>query len=56
MGGLLSGKSGFGGLHAEAGTPFGQSARAGIGGSLDEEGKEILQFQHINYILLPYNI
>lgn len=58
LGGLLSGKSGFGGLHAEAGTPFGQAARAGIGGNLDGEGKKILQYNiqiifyyHTTYIM-----
>lgn len=28
-----------GGLHAEAETPFGQSAGAGIGGNVDENGE-----------------
>lgn len=35
LGGLLTGNAAHGGLSASAGTPFGQSAGAGLGGSLD---------------------
>ncbi|XP_030022738.2 uncharacterized protein LOC115441947 isoform X2 [Manduca sexta] len=38
LGGLLGGGVG-GGLFAEAGTPHGQSARAGLGGNVDENGR-----------------
>lgn len=34
LGGLLNG----GGLHAEAGTPFGQKAAAGLGGAIGQDG------------------
>lgn len=33
-----SGSGKAGGLFAEAGTPFGQAARAGLGGNVDSEG------------------
>ncbi|KAJ8915911.1 hypothetical protein NQ315_015526, partial [Exocentrus adspersus] len=39
LGGLLTGNMADGGLHAEAGTPFGQSAGAGINGNVDENGQ-----------------
>lgn len=39
LGGLLSGNRGLGGLHAEAETPFGQAAKAGLGGNIDGKGK-----------------
>lgn len=35
LGGLLTGNAAHGGLSASAGTPQGQVAAAGIGGSLD---------------------
>lgn len=35
LGGLLTGNAAHGGLSASAGTPFGQQAGAGIGGSLN---------------------
>ncbi|CAH0719954.1 unnamed protein product, partial [Brenthis ino] len=38
IGGLLGGSGGAGGLYAEAGTPHGQSARAGLGGGVSENG------------------
>ncbi|XP_017775870.1 PREDICTED: uncharacterized protein LOC108562156 isoform X2 [Nicrophorus vespilloides] len=38
LGGLLTGDSTKGGLHAEAGTPFGHEAAAGLGGSVDANG------------------
>lgn len=38
LGGLLSGNLAEGGLHAEAGTPFGQAAGAGLGGTVDNDG------------------
>lgn len=45
LGGLLSGDVTKGGLHAEAGTPFGQAAGAGLGGILGSDGwSEILNF------------
>ncbi|KAG5680813.1 hypothetical protein PVAND_010298 [Polypedilum vanderplanki] len=39
LGGLLSGNAAHGGLQASAGTPFGQRAAAGLGGSVDEAGR-----------------
>lgn len=42
MGGLLTGNAAHGGLSASAGTPFGQKAGAGIGGSVD--GGKTLSF------------
>lgn len=39
LGGLLGGGAGTGGLFAEAGTPHGQSARAGLGGAVDGNGR-----------------
>lgn len=36
LGGLLTGNAADGGLHAEAGTPFGQAAAAGLGGTVSE--------------------
>lgn len=38
LGGLLSGNAAEGGLHAEAGTPFGQAAGAGLGGTVGKDG------------------
>lgn len=38
LGGLLTGDATQGGLHAEAGTPHGQQAAAGLGGTVDSEG------------------
>nr|XP_032516482.1 uncharacterized protein LOC116769483 [Danaus plexippus plexippus] len=38
IGGLLGGSGGAGGLYAEAGTPSGQAARAGLGGVVSEHG------------------
>lgn len=35
LGGLLTGNAAHGGLSASAGTPFGQRAGAGLGGSVD---------------------
>lgn len=35
LGGLLTGNAAHGGLSASAGTPYGQIAGAGLGGSLD---------------------
>ena len=35
LGGLLTGNAAHGGLSASAGTPYGQLAGAGLGGSLD---------------------
>lgn len=35
LGGLLTGNAAHGGLSASAGTPYGQVAGAGLGGSLD---------------------
>lgn len=39
LGGLLTGNAAHGGLQASAGTPFGQRAAAGLGGSVDEAGR-----------------
>ncbi|XP_072384155.1 uncharacterized protein [Diabrotica undecimpunctata] len=39
LGGLLTGNSADGGLHAEAGTPFGQRAWAGLGGDINGAGR-----------------
>nr|XP_008192327.1 PREDICTED: merozoite surface antigen 2 isoform X3 [Tribolium castaneum] len=39
LGGLLTGNAADGGLHAEAGTPFGQQAGAGLGGTVDASGR-----------------
>lgn len=44
LGGLLSGNAAAGGLHAEAGTPFGQAAKAGLGGNIDGKGKNYHKF------------
>ncbi|XP_066245308.1 uncharacterized protein [Euwallacea similis] len=41
LGGLLTGDASQGGLHAEAGTPFGQRAVAGLGGTMSENGRSI---------------
>lgn len=41
LGGLLTGSAADGGLHAEAGTPFGQSAGAGLGGGVDAGGNRV---------------
>lgn len=38
LGGLLTGDAAHGGLSASAGTPFGQRAGAGLGGSVSGEG------------------
>lgn len=38
LGGLLSGDLTRGGLHAEAGTPYGQAAGAGLGRLLGSDG------------------
>lgn len=35
LGGLLTGNAAHGGLSASAGTPFGQRAGAGLGGTVD---------------------
>lgn len=35
LGGILNGDGTGGGLHAEAGTPFGQTAGAGLRGNVD---------------------
>lgn len=43
LGGLLTGNAAHGGLSASAGTPYGQAAAAGLGGSLD--GKHIHQME-----------
>ncbi|XP_060532075.1 uncharacterized protein LOC132705491 [Cylas formicarius] len=39
LGGLLTGDTSLGGLHAEAETPFGQKAGAGLGGAVDANGR-----------------
>lgn len=39
LGGLLTGNAAHGGLSASAGTPLGQRAAAGLGGSIDEAGR-----------------
>lgn len=39
LGGLLTGNAAHGGLSASAGTPFGQRAAAGLGGTIDEKGR-----------------
>ncbi|XP_076274580.1 uncharacterized protein LOC143205270 isoform X2 [Rhynchophorus ferrugineus] len=41
LGGLLNGDSTQGGLHAEAETPFGQKAGAGLGGRVGANGRSI---------------
>ncbi|XP_066145302.1 uncharacterized protein [Euwallacea fornicatus] len=41
LGGLLTGDASQGGLHAEAGTPFGQKAAAGLGGAVGGNGRSI---------------
>ena len=38
LGGLLTGNAAQGGLHAQAGTPHGQIAGAGLGGGVDGSG------------------
>lgn len=38
LGGLLTGNAAHGGLSASAGTPYGQTAGAGLGGTLDGNG------------------
>lgn len=40
LGGLLTGNAAHGGLQASAETPFGQAARAGLGGVVNGEGKK----------------
>lgn len=55
LGGLLTGNAAHGGLSASAGTPYGQAAAAGLGGSLDgkhtekcskkKNGSEISEFR-----------
>ncbi len=52
LGGLLTGNAAHGGLSASAGTPYGQVAGAGLGGSLD--GKFFLNPQkhfHLHFFL-----
>lgn len=39
LGGLLTGRAADGGLSASAGTPYGQNAAAGLGGSIDGSGR-----------------
>lgn len=39
LGGLLTGNTADGGLHAEAGTPHGQRAAAGLGGGTSADGR-----------------
>ncbi|XP_030745614.1 merozoite surface antigen 2 isoform X2 [Sitophilus oryzae] len=41
LGGLLNGDATQGGLHAEAETPFGQRAGAGLGGRVGPEGRSV---------------
>ncbi|XP_050299872.1 uncharacterized protein LOC126738542 isoform X2 [Anthonomus grandis grandis] len=41
LGGLLIGDMSHGGLHAEAETPFGQRADAGLGGKVDGHGRSV---------------
>lgn len=45
LGGLLTGNAAHGGLSASAGTPFGQRAGAGVGGSVD--GGKTLSFSRL---------
>jgi hypothetical protein len=41
LGGLLTGNAAHGGLSASAGTPFGQRAGAGLGGTVDGQGRTV---------------
>lgn len=43
MGGLLTGNAAHGGLSASAGTPFGQKAGAGIGGTVNGPNGKLLR-------------
>lgn len=51
LGGLLNGDSARGGLHAEAGTPFGQAAGAGLGGALDGANGNAVGIKYKYYIV-----
>lgn len=50
LGGLLTGNAAHGGLHASAGTPFGQQAGAGLGGSLDGQSNYIYNLVKIFWV------
>lgn len=54
LGSILTGNQADGGLYAEAGTPFGQFAHAGLGGQVDEQGnnKLFLLVLKLTYICL----
>lgn len=53
LGGLLTGNAAHGGLSASAGTPFGQKAGAGIGGTVNgPNGKLFWNFNSLT--LLSY--
>lgn len=51
LGGLLTGNAAHGGLSASAGTPFGQKAGAGIGGTVNgPNGKLILEHNSLTFL------
>lgn len=57
LGGLLTGSAADGGLHAEAGTPFGQAAGAGLGGTVDATGNRSgYKYHYATSRLDPLNI
>ncbi|EFA01684.2 hypothetical protein TcasGA2_TC007258 [Tribolium castaneum] len=57
LGGLLTGNAADGGLHAEAGTPFGQQAGAGLGGTVDASGNRSgYKYHYSSSRLDPLNI
>lgn len=51
LGGLLTGDAAKGGLHAEAGTPFGPAAGAGLGGIVDGANGKVEGIKYKYYIL-----
>lgn len=50
LGGLLTGNWADGGIHAEAETPFGQRAGAGINGSTDGNNNFMYSYKNNNVI------
>lgn len=49
LGGLLTGNAAHGGLSASAGTPFGQKAGAGIGGTVNGPNGKLFCTLHYFY-------
>lgn len=56
MGGLLTGNAAHGGLSASAGTPFGQTAQAGLGGNTGRKYFKIKLNKNIGFYFNFFSI